>query len=307
MAKPDRETEGVLKTLAQVKPLTSGDPDISVVRQAYDEVFAAWTAPTLKPTQERWTQAASPESRPCLVIEPAQASNNPFTLVFIHGGGWSLGTAISYAPLGRWLCAKTGMRVLVPDFPQAPEEPAPAARLALERTLSWAAEKFGDPVILAGDSAGGNLAAVLANHPPQYVSIAAQVLLYPVLDLRPDASYPSRRKYGRGRHFLTEAAILGAAMQYCGESESPASPLLSPILETDFSHTPQTVLLVSELDPLLDECLAYADQLKQRGLSVDVIIARRTIHGFGSFCGRISSGRKALESACDFLMKICSS
>ena len=306
MPRPDLETKAILKDLAAVKPLSQGDPDVSVVRAAYDEVFANWTAPTLKRTQERWVGLDSDASDDaCLVIEPADNSAGDQTLVFIHGGGWSLGSALCYAPLGRWLCAELGVRVLVPDFPQAPEAPAPAARLSLEKLLIWAASAFAKPVILMGDSAGGNLAAVLANHLPEGVEIAAQALLYPVLDLRPDADYPSRKKFGRGKHFLTNDGIIGAAVQYCGETASPDSPLISPILETEFSTTPPAVILIPELDPLRDECVAYAERLAQNGVKVETIIAKGAIHGCASFNGRSESGRSALQKTCNRLKAFC--
>ena len=304
MAKPDQDTKAVLKDLSAVKALTEGDPDIAVVRKAYDEVFAAWTAPAFHPTQERWVGPdSSPLGAPCLVIEPASSSKDDRTLVFVHGGGWSLGNALCYAPLGRWLCAELGMRVLVPDFPQAPEMPAPAARLSLEKLLVWATEEFAGALVLMGDSAGGNLAAVLANNPPSGVQITAQALLYPVLDLRAVAKYASRKRFGNGKYFLTQDGIVGAALQYCGETESADSPLISPILETDFSSTPPTFLLVPELDPLRDECVAYASKLDQNGVVVETILAKGTIHGCASFNGRIESGRNAMQRICGLIAR----
>lgn len=301
MPKPDAETRAVLRDLGDVAPLVEGDPDIAVVRRAYDDVFARWTAPPARPTGERWIgNCQLGDGNRALVIEPAESDPGAPTLVFIHGGGWSLGRAFCYAPLGRWLCAELGVRVLVPDFPQAPEHTAPAALTALSEFLVWASSEFGDSISLMGDSAGGNLAAVLSNDPPDGVSIKAQALLYPVIDLRPDANYRSRRRFGKGRHFLTVDAIVGAAMQYAGDV-SPDSPRLTPLLAKDFSATPPTAILVPECDPLFDEGIAYGHMLGQHGVETKITIAKGTIHGCASFSGRIPSGEAALIETCRFL------
>ncbi|MEO1190009.1 MAG: alpha/beta hydrolase fold domain-containing protein, partial [Pseudomonadota bacterium] len=260
MAKLDGDTKTVLRDLNANQPLTKGDPDIGVVRRAYDEIFAAWTAPPARKTNEIWvSDCGLGESRQALAIEPSESEAGSGAIIFIHGGGWSLGNALCYAPLGRWICAETRRRVIVPDFPQAPESSAPAAYDALSGLLTWAASRYGQEISLMGDSAGGNLAAVLSNHPPSGLRIQKQALLYPVMDLRPDAKYPSRKKYGQGRHFLTADGIVGAAIQYCSETGDPNSPLISPVLETDFGATPPTIILIPELDPLRDECLASAN------------------------------------------------
>lgn len=299
MERVDKDTQAVLRDLGAIKPLTDGDPDIAVVRRAYDFAFAAWTAPAGWKTNERWiANCQLGAGRQALEIQPEPNAPDSGTLVLVHGGGWSLGTALSYAPLGRWLCAETGRRVLVPDFPQAPEQPAPAALEALAAFLVWAGTNYRSRLSLIGDSAGGNLVAALSNHPPDGVEITSQVLLYPVLDLRPDANYPSRRKYGRGRHFLTADGIAGAAAQYCGDTAEPSAPRISPILEQDFSRTPPTTILVPEFDPLYDECLAYAARLRQHQIETNLIVAKGTIHGCASFSGRIASGRSALSEAC---------
>lgn len=299
MAKLDGDTKAVLRDLNANQPLTKGDPDIAVVRRAYDEVFAAWTAPPACQTNETWIASyGTSEDHQALVIEPVNRTPDAGAIVLIHGGGWSLGTALCYAPLGRWVCAETDRRVIVPDFPQAPESPAPAAYDALSGLLTWAASQYGPEISLIGDSAGGNLAAVLSNHPPSGLRIQKQVLLYPVLDLRPGAKHPSRKKFGHGRHFLTAEGILGAAMQYCDETSDPNSPLISPILETDFRETPPTAILIPEFDPLRDECLAYAERLRANEIETQVIWAKGTIHGCASFNGRIRSGKEAMVNAC---------
>lgn len=306
MSTPDEKTREVLRELSAVPEL---QPDnrftIDDIRAAYDKVFASWTAPSLKPTSEYWVATKSlGECNRCLIVEPAcqtKARNVSESVVFIHGGGWSLGTALGYAPLARWLCSQMGLRVLVPDFPQTPEHPAPAALNALSNFLKWVQAEYKTNVILFGDSAGGNLAAVLSNHPPDAVTITAQALLYPVMDLRPDESYKSREAYGQGSYFLTKAGIVGAAAQYCGPEIAAHSAQASPILETDFSKTPPTWLYIPALDPLYDECMIYAERLRSNGVPLTTVIAKNTIHGCASFCGRIPEAERTLQTLCDSL------
>lgn len=302
MPSPDPSTKAVLKDLSDVKELNVPGFELSDIRAAYDKVFAAWCAPALEPTNETWVAVeALGEARRCLIVEPVEPDADRPSLIFIHGGGWSLGTALAYAPLARWLSGELNMRVLVPDFPQAPEEEAPAALKALTGLLVWATDRFKSKLVLMGDSAGGNLTAVLSNQPPEGVEIGAQVLLYPVIDLRPDASYRSRKAYGKGKHFLTEPAIVGAAMQYCGATQNPASPLMTPLLETDFSRTPPSWHVLPELDPLRDEGQEYADLLGSNGVKSEVIIAKRTIHGCASFTGRIPEADRCMKLVCKAL------
>ena len=304
MAKPDKHTKALLQDLLKVSPLVNGDPDVNVVRSAYDETFAAWSAPPIKATREDWLAAEGLlNDDKALVVTPKDAPSPSSTLIFLHGGGWMLGSAFAYAPVARWISAFTGFRVVVPDYPLAPEHPAPAAIDALTRLLVWVKGEYGGDIMLAGDSAGGQLAAVLSNHPPEGVKISAQALYYPVLDLRADANYTSRRKNGGGKYFLSNDAIIGAAMAYCANlNEAELKPDYSPILERDFSKTPPTYLLAPELDPLHDEIFLYSETLKQHGVNTVLDIAKGSIHGCISFSGRSPEGLRALKQSCTFLM-----
>ncbi len=305
MAFVSKDTRGLLKELLAIDPLVKGDPDINVVRRTYDEVFAKWTAPAMAPTREDWIEGSGlPGKDKTLVVEPAGGKPPLANLIFLHGGGWMLGSPLAYAPLCRWISAYTGFRVLAPDYPLAPERPAPAATEALTSFMKWVAQTYPEFILLAGDSAGGQLAAVLSNRPPEGITVKAQALLYPVLDLRLDAEYKSRKKNGSGKYFLSNDAIVGASAAYCANDIGLAgSPEHTPMLETDFSKTPPTYLLAPELDPLFDETHAYADLLKQNGVTIQINVARGSIHGCVSFSSRLSEGMRTLKSSCDFLLK----
>ncbi len=300
----DKATRAVLKDLAAEPALTRGSDDIAVVRATYDRVFSAWTAGARAPTREDWAEAASGGHRTnALIVEPVQKPAVG-SILFIHGGGWSLGSALCYAPLCRAIAAETGMRVVAPDFPQAPEHPFPAAYDLLVAVTVWTNEKFDGALYLAGDSAGGNLAAAIGMDERVKRAIKGQALYYPVLDLRPDAKYRSRRRYGSGKYFLSEAGILGAAALYCGDANDPGDPRISPILNPDIDRAPPTFILLPDLDPLKDEGEKYAALLKKSSIPIEIFRANNTIHGLVSFSGRIPQACEGIRRTASFFSKV---
>lgn len=298
---PDEATRAVLKDLAKESVLTRGGENIAAARAAYERVFSSWTAGAGAPTREDWIEIEADGRRAiALVVEPVHRSGDG-AIVFFHGGGWSLGSALCYAPLCRAIAAEAGLRVVAPDFPQAPEHPFPAAYELLVAATASIANRFDGPLFLAGDSAGGTLAAVIGVDARVARSVKGQALLYPVLDLRPDAPYRSRRRFGSGKYFLSEGGILGAAAWYCGEANDPADPRISPVLTPSPEQAPPTFILLPDLDPLRDEGEKYAALLKKSGVPVAIFRAKNTIHGCASFSGRIPQAREGIQQAAIFL------
>ena len=293
----DKATRDVLRDIASYPALIKGDPNINIVRAAYDQVFAAWTATALKPTQERWVSRGSITS---LDITPTSPAAPKGTIIFLHGGGWSLGNALCYAPLGRYLAGRADMKLIVPDFPQSPENPYPAAIDALGNWLIDLCAELRGAAFIAGDSAGGTLSALLCRTPALLGAFHGQGLLYPVMDLRADANYRSRRKFGRGKYFLTNDGIIGATKLYGVSKTEAATPQVSPILQTEFHGTPPTFFLLPEYDPLLSEGELYRQKLKTAGVKTQTYAAKKTIHGCASFSGRIAQGRIGLDQMVDF-------
>ena len=299
----DKATRAVLNDLAREHSLTRGSDDIAQVRATYDRVFSSWTAGPSAPTQESWVDVEVDGGQVnSLIIEPVKSTAG--TILFFHGGGWSLGSALCYAPVGRALAAEAGMRVVIPDFPQAPENPFPAAFEALVAVTAWARQKFDGPLFIAGDSAGGTLAAVISTDDRVRDGVSGQALFYPVIDLRPDARYRSRRRFGSGKYFLSEDGILGAAAWYCGETSDPADPRITPILNPRPEKVPPTFIFLPSLDPLKDEGEAYAALLKKSGVATEIYHAKNTIHGCVSFSGRIPEGREGIARTAAFFEKL---
>lgn len=298
----DDATRLLLRELSAIDALSVRNEDISSARRAYDDVFSRWTRGADSPGTEVTTVINSGKGEIEMIIAEPCSGAIGGNIIFIHGGGWSLGSARCYMPLAHRLAELSGMRVVVPEYPLVPEAPYPAALIALRDAARWVADTFDGSMILAGDSAGGALAAVLCADEALQGRVAAQLLFYPVVDLRPDADYLSRKQLGSGEYFLSEEAILGAAAGYCGDFGNPCDPQISPILAQNLDRLPPTFIAVAELDPLKDEALHYASLLQESGVRVETHLIEGTVHGCISFSGRIPQGDGALTLAVEFLV-----
>ena len=233
------------------------------------------------------------------------------TILFIHGGGFVIGDVDTHDNQCRAVCGDIGGVVLSVGYRLAPEAPFPAAVDDCVAALEWAAEHVdelgGDPhrLAVAGDSAGGNLAAVTARlardagGPP----LAAQLLIYPGTDFRDDAPrYPSRDENADG-YFLTRADMQWFAGHYVGRTD-PEDPRLSPLLAQVLEGLPPAVVVTAEYDPLRDEGEAYARALREAGVPV---ISRRydgLIHGFFDLSALSPAAADAVHETCADLRRL---
>jgi acetyl esterase len=231
------------------------------------------------------------------------------TVVTFHGGGFVVGDLDTHDRLCRWLCREVDAVVVSVAYGLAPEEPFPAAVEDASAATRWAAARIdrlgGDPsrLVVAGDSAGGNLATVVAQSWPEQVArglppLAAQVLLYPVVDLEDEGGvrYPSRIAFGDDL-LLTADDLHWFARHYVGASEDRRDPRLSPI-NGDLEGLPPTVLVTAEFDPLRDEGEAYARALEDAGVPVEHRRFAGLIHGFVAFSDLSPACSDALEATC---------
>jgi acetyl esterase len=219
-------------------------------------------------------------------------------LVFLHGGGWSLGSLATYEPFCRNLANTTGQIVIWVEYRLAPEAPYPAA---LDDTLAawrWVQKNHGelgaDParISIGGDSAGGNLAAVaaLALRGETGIQPWRQVLLYPCLDM--SASLTSHRKLADG-YLLTAPLYAWYRDNYAPAGAARDDWRLSPLFADDLSGLPPTVLLYAGFDPLRDEAAAYAMKLTLAGVPVETLYFADMIHGFLTMGGAIPAAQAA--------------
>ncbi|AEG50231.1 alpha/beta hydrolase domain-containing protein [Sphingobium chlorophenolicum L-1] len=215
------------------------------------------------------------------------------TLLYIHGGGWTVGDLDTVDHTIRYLCEALPAVVVSATYRLAPEHPAPAAfddsLAAAHWTIAQAVQLGGDAseVAIAGDSAGGNLAAAVAialrdearqrgdsaGHP-----LKAQLLLYPAVDLRPDSwSLPSR--VADADPSLRIAAMRATVEAYLAGSD-PCDWRLSPLAHDDLSDLPAALVVVLTVDPVRDEAIAYARKLQEAGVEAEVMEFSNLTHGF---------------------------
>ncbi|HEU5143916.1 MAG TPA: alpha/beta hydrolase [Dermatophilaceae bacterium] len=222
-------------------------------------------------------------------------------VVWFHGGGWCLGNLDGYDPLCSWMAHEAQVLVVSVDYRLAPEHPAPQAVHDCVDAVRWVsahADSLAADLTslgLAGDSAGGNLAAVVAQvlrdagGPP----VGYQCLLYPGTDAT--MSMPSVRTHADAP-ILTRADMDTFVGYYLGggtDSLPASDPLVSPLLAADHRGLPPALIQTADLDPLRDEGLAYAEKLEAAGVPVRVTNYPRTPHGFHSFPGATPVGRAA--------------
>ena len=206
-------------------------------------------------------------------------------LVWYHGGGWVIGDLDTADTTCRKLANRAGVLVISVDYRLAPEHPAPAPLEDAWAALGWVGEQAGalggDPVRLAvgGDSAGGNLSALVAVRARDDGARALrhQLLVYPATDLT--RSHPSHAENGDG-YLLTNEAMSWFLAHYLGPADDPKHPSLSPLYVDDLSGVADASIITAELDPLRDEGEAYAARLRDSGVAVDLRRYDGMTHGF---------------------------
>lgn len=206
-------------------------------------------------------------------------------LVYLHGGGWVMGDLEMHDATCRALASFVDCVVVSVDYRLAPEHPHPAALDDTLAAIGWARREApalgADParIAIGGSSAGGNLAAAAAlrsrGEAPR--PLAAQLLLYPVLDSR--LATASVAEFGTG-HLLDRAQMEFYWDAYAPAPVDRASPAVSPAHASRLAGLPSTIVVTAEHDPLRDEGEQYAARLRADGVRVDLRRARGQIHGF---------------------------
>ena len=237
---------------------------------------------------------------PIRIYTPQSPAPRP-AMVYMHGGGWVVCDLDTHDVVCRAIARRSGGVVVAVDYRLAPEHKFPAAVIDSYAALQWVSDNAArlgvDPARISagGDSAGGNLGAVLSlksrdEHGPR---IALQVLVYPVTDLS-SFDTPSYHEFADGYH-LTKTEMEWYRDHYLARPEDGRNPLASPLLARDLSGLPPALVITAECDPLRDEGEAYAKRLQEAGVPVTCTRYAGMIHPFFSLPGVIPQALEAID------------
>jgi acetyl esterase len=254
------------------------------------------------------------EPQPVFAIEDRDADGVPVRIyrpspdpelpvvVYLHGGGWTIGSVEQFDPILRQVANTTEAIVVAPDYRLAPEHPFPAPLDDCWQAVQWTAKNAasfgGDPSRLAlmGDSAGGNLSAVCAllARDAGAPDIAMQVLVYPVTNCEFTTSSYAENRDG---YLLTQEEMRWFFSCYCRGGVDPSDWRISPLRAPDVAGVAPALVITAEFDPLRDEGEAYARRLQDAGVPVEVKRYDGMIHAFFGLSGAFDASRDALSLA----------
>ena len=299
----DPEIEALLSSMAE-----RGIPGL---REAPVEVFRAAVAGGLAllppPSDILHVEALTAEffggSAPARLYRPAAAPDA--LIVYYHGGGWALGSLDEYDRPLRHLANLSGAAIVSVDYRLAPEHRFPAAVDDALGALEWAAEAVGElaspgaRLFIAGDSAGGNLAAVAVQHArDRGLATAGQILIYPATEGDVDADYFSAFV----PPILTREDIAYFYDLYAPAGVDRSDPRLAPG-RGRLAGLPPTLIVTAEHDLLTAEGRVYGGRLAAEGVEVEIIDYPGAIHGFFSLGGGTALGRKAAVDIAEFVRR----
>jgi acetyl esterase len=301
------EVRTVLDALAALGSPPIEEQTPQQVREAYGQFSALGSRAEMASVTDRSCPGPAGDV-PVRVYVPAAEPGPRPVLVYFHGGGWVIGDLETHDATVRALAAASGVTIVSVDYRLAPEHPFPAAIGDCMAAVRWvaepstAAELAIDPSRMAvgGDSAGGNLAAVVAQQlrdtgPP----LRFQLLVYPATDMH--FSHSSIDENADG-YFLTKADMTWFRGHYCCD-EDWSDPRMSPLLATDEAvrGVAPALVITAEYDPLRDEGEAYVAKLQAAGVDAKASRYDAVIHGFFSMSDLVPEGKAAIDEAAEAL------
>ncbi|QSW99778.1 alpha/beta hydrolase [Haloterrigena alkaliphila] len=283
---PHPEVEPLLELLDSPDAPDLHELPVEEARELLEGMFAAEGDPIAVESVEDRTIDGPGGDLPVRIYQPAGETPRP-TILFFHGGGFVLGSVDAYDKTCRKLAAETGYTVASLEYRLAPEHPFPAALEDCYAALEWAADEIetlgGDRgrIVLAGDSAGGNLAAATAlrSRDRGGPEIAHQVLFYPITgDVTETEAYEEN---GEG-YFLERDGMAWFEDCYFDREVDKGNVYARPRLAADLSRLPPATVVTAGFDPLRDDGAAYAERLEAAGVPVSHHHYEDMIHGFVS-------------------------
>ena len=295
------EYQALLEQMAQLEGPPLVDLPVEVGRQMYRTMQPE--APEIEVGTVLDTDA---DGVPVRVYQPAGEGPFPVVMMF-HGGGWVIGDLTTADGQSREVCRQAKAVVISVDYRLAPEHRFPAAADDCYAATLWAAQSAdryrGDPsrLALAGDSAGGNLAAVVAQmiRDKGGPAVAFQLLVYPVTD-GVNFDTPSYHENGQD-YMLTAESMHWFWNHYAPNAEDRRNPYASPLLAENLADLPAALVMTAEYDPLRDEGEAYAEGLAKAGVEVEVVRCDGLIHGFFGQARTVRAAVEPMARACKAL------
>jgi acetyl esterase len=299
------EARRFLDTLDPAESWDLDDAQIAAGRLAMRAGSRAATGPALELSEVRDVDAGGVPAR---VYNPGGDHPRP-VVVHVHGGGWVFGDLETHDGLCRILAAGTGAVVVAVDYRLAPEHPHPAAVQDVEAAVAWmrsgglGAAADARRVAILGDSAGGNLAAVVArrNRDAGLPPYAAQVLVYPITAPRPIG--PTWGAYGEGHGLDTdEMAFYWSAFVPDAARRTDAD--VSPDRAESLAGLPPALVVTAECDPLRDDGERYAAAMAEAGVEVTCIRYAGMVHGFWRRPAMFTASRSAIDTVRAYLTRM---
>ncbi len=301
----DPQAQALLDQLARVNPPDPTRLEPAALRRLQELAVPVEAEPVAQ-VEDRSLPGPAGEI-PVRVYRPARPGLLP-ALVYFHGGGWVICSLDTHDNVCRALANRVGCVVVSVDYRLAPEHRYPAGRDDCYAAARWVAERGAAlgvdaaRVAVGGDSAGGNLAAVVAlmardRGGPR---LAAQLLVYPITN--DDFDTPSYVDYAEG-HLLTRKAMRWFFGHYLDDPARSREPWVCPLRAERLDGLPPAHVVTAEFDPLRDEGEAYAQRLRRAGVPTTLVRYDGMFHGFFSMFEPLDKGRAALAAAAGALRR----
>lgn len=284
----DAETWAFISRTREVYPDVVSGRTLEQERAAYDAMCDVFRAPRPAVVHTEDVSAGGVPVRVYTAGEPSR------TVLYFHGGGFVVGGLESHDDVCAEICAQTGYRVVSVDYRLSPEHKHPAAFEDACTATFWAASAYEDPVVLAGDSAGGNLAAAVAyetrGRPEQ---VLGQVLIYP--ELGGDLDAGSYLDHAEAPMLQRASVVLYRGVRSPAGRVPAGDATYSPLQAPEFSGLPPTIAFSAECDPLCDDGRAYCARVVEAGGQAHWICETGLVHGYLRARSTVARARDSFE------------
>lgn len=284
--------------------------DVTTARQAYAAASEVLEVPRMPLARVEDLLVPSGDGARLRAARCYAASLEPKlpVLLYLHGGGFTIGDLDTHDSLCRQLAARSGAAVVALDYRLAPEHRFPAAVDDAWSCMAWLAEEGArvlrldsSRLAVGGDSAGGTLAAVCALRARDMgLPLSGQLLITP--GTAATAEHDSRRRYGQG--YLLEAEGIDWFFNHYADVDQRHDWRFAPLEADEAEGVAPACMVLAEADPLVDEGLAYADRLRARGVDVELELYRGVTHDFIKMGRALPEAHQAQAALAAFLRKV---